>query len=126
MKIANIILTVLFVLFALVQINDVDPLKWVLLYGVVALLFGLAAFGYYRRWFVIGVAAILLIEFFRLAPDFMDWIGMGMPTITGSMKATEPHVELTREFLGIFISMAALVFLYFQSLKKSVLTTKDQ
>ena len=119
MRITNIVLAVLFSLFAIVQFNDVDPLKWVTFYGVVALLFGMAAANYYRRWFILGVAALLVIEFVRLWPDFQDWIGMGMPTITGSMKATEPHVELTREFLGLFISLIAVGFLYYQSVRNT-------
>ena len=120
MKVANIVLAILFILFAVVQLNDKDPLRWVVIYGVVAALFGMAYFQYFRRWFILGVAAILLFEFVRLIPDFMDWINMGMPTITGSMKATEPHVELTREFFGLLISLMALGFLYYQSVKQKL------
>jgi hypothetical protein len=36
---------------------------------------------------------------------------MGMPTIVGSMKAEEPHIELVREFGGLLLAVAALVYL---------------
>ena len=35
-KIINSIVGLLFVLFAVVQLNDPDPLKWVIIYGFVA------------------------------------------------------------------------------------------
>ncbi len=117
MKIANIIIAILFIVFAVVQFNDPDPLKWVGLYAFVGVLALFAAFGWFRRWVILAGMAIFIIEFIRLIPDFMDWLNMGAPTITGSMKATEPHIELTREFLGIFICIVALGFLYWQSVK---------
>jgi hypothetical protein len=49
-----------------------------------------------------------------LLPDFINWVKMGAPTITGSMKAESPFVELTREFLGLVICFAGLSFLLWQ------------
>ena len=45
-----------------------------------------------------------------------------MPSITGSMKAETPHIEFMREFLGLFIILAAFVFHYFQAKKRSIKT----
>ncbi|HYI78522.1 MAG TPA: transmembrane 220 family protein, partial [Chryseolinea sp.] len=36
MRIVNFILAVLFLLFAFVQINDPDPVIWILIYGAMA------------------------------------------------------------------------------------------
>ena len=44
MKVINIILTLLFILFAAVQLNDPDPWLWVAIYGLVAGVSGFAIF----------------------------------------------------------------------------------
>ena len=118
MKTTNIVLAVLFVLFAVVQINDPDPWAWVALYLYVGVLFALAAFGrVFRPAMLVGMAACL-VWLALLLPEFINWVNMGMPTITGSMTAEEPHIEYTREFLGLFISMGALGFLYYKTKAK--------
>ena len=119
MKIAKIVLSVLFVLFAVVQLNDVDPWAWVALYIYVALLFGLSAVGRNHQYATIGGLAIIVIWMATLLPDFINWVNMGMPTITGSMKAESPHVELTRECLGLLIAGIALGWLFISSRKSS-------
>lgn len=115
MKIFNVILAVLFVLFAVVQLNDPDPWAWVVLYGLVALISGLAAFGIYRLWAIVAGMVICVVWMATLLPDFIAWIQMGTPNIAGKMKATEPHIELTREFLGLFIAGVALVWHFFRA-----------
>lgn len=117
MKIAKIVLSILFVLFAVVQLNDVDPWAWVVFYIYIALLFGLAAVGKYHKYATIGGLAIIVIWMATLLPDFINWVNMGMPTITGSMKAESPHVELTREFLGLLIAGIAVGWLFLSSRK---------
>lgn len=117
MKIVKIVLSVLFVLFAVVQLNDPDPWAWVALYTYVALLFGLAAAGRDRRYATIGGLAIIVIWMATLLPDFINWVNLGMPTITGSMKAESPHVELTREFLGLLIAGIAVGWLFISGRK---------
>ena len=117
MKTVQIVLSALFVLFAVVQLNDVDPWAWVAFYIYVALLFSLAAAGKYHNYATIGGLAIIVIWMATLLPDFINWVNMGMPTITGSMKAESPHVELTREFLGLLIAGIAVGWLYFSSRK---------
>lgn len=118
MKITNIILSILFFLFAIVQYNDPDPWAWIGLYSFVGFVFAFAAFGKYNRWLTLAGLLICLIWMFTLVPDFINWINMGMPTITGSMKAEAPHIELTREFLGLLVAGGALAFLYFRSRKR--------
>lgn len=117
MKIVKIVLSILFVLFAVVQLNDVDPWAWVAFYTYIALLFGLAAVGKYHKYATIGGLAIIVIWMATLLPDFINWLNMGMPTITGTMKAESPHVELTREFLGLLIAGIAVGWLFISSRK---------
>ena len=35
---------------------------------------------------------------------------MGTPNIASEMKTEEPHIELVREFLGLFICVGVLIF----------------
>jgi len=117
MKITNIILTILFAVFAIVQFNDPDPWFWVLLYGFVAAISGFAIIGkYYKIAIYIGMAICLLgvIIFF---PDFKNWLDMGTPNIAESMKAEKPHIEFVREFLGLVIAFSTLLFHFFQHRK---------
>lgn len=108
MKVLNLVLCILFVLFAVVQYNDPDPWAWIALYLYVAVACGMAAFGKSNKWMLmlgLGVSAIWMLT---LLPDFINWVRMGMPTIVAHMKAEAPHIELTREFLGLVVCMAVL------------------
>jgi hypothetical protein len=110
MKIVHLIIAFLFVLFAYWQLNDPDWPQWVAMYGFVSVTAIYAAFGHPPKWFSwvgIVVAGIWLAT---LLPDFINWLRMGSPTITGQMQAESPHVELTREFFGLVICLVALGF----------------
>ena len=108
MKVLNIVLAILFVLFAAVQYNDPDPWGWAALYLLVAVACGMAAFGKFNKFVVILGLGVSIIWMLTLLPDFIHWVQMGMPTIVATMKAEAPHVELTREFLGLLV--CTLVF----------------
>lgn len=117
MKIFNIILALLFALSAIVQINDPDPWLWVLWYALIAGICAFAAFKKYNQRLLLLFVLLGFIWMGSLVPEFVDWISKGAPSITGSMKAEEPHIEFTREFLGLLISIIVLLFHYFQSRK---------
>lgn len=112
MKILNLCLTALFLVSAVLQFNDPDPWLWVGIYLACAAICGFAAFGKYNRWAILLVMAVCIYELSTLLPAFRQWMGDGMPSITESMKATAPHVELVREFLGVAICLVVLVFQY--------------
>ncbi len=102
-----LLILILALLSAAVQYNDPDPIPWMAMYGYVALLYGLALAGYYRRqaaWAGLAVAALWAAT---LLPGFLDWLRQGMPSITGQMKAESPHIELVREFLGLILCALA-------------------
>jgi len=123
MKIFNLLLTALFVVSAGLQLNDPDPWFWTAMYLSVAVICGFAAFSQYNRWAILLVMAVCIYELSTLLPDFRSWISEGMPSITETMKASSPHVELVREFLGVAICLAALIFQYarcrMQALRKT-------
>jgi len=111
-KAVHLFFAALFSLFAYFNLNDPDPLAWVSAYGITALLFVIAAFGRSQRSAIGGVALILFVWMCTMIPGMVDWFQLGMPSITGEMKATDIHVEVVREFLGLFIAVVALVGLF--------------
>lgn len=103
MKIVNILLTLLFTLFAYFQYNDPDPWLWIAIYLFIALISGLAAAKIYPKWLIRMGLVGCIIGLGILLPDFLDWLSTGAESITQSMKAEKPHIELTREFLGLLL-----------------------
>ncbi len=109
MKVFYIVLSLLFLLFAIVQFNDPDPWRWVSWYAFISVLLAMAAFKRFSTtatWFGIGFASAVLTA---LAPDFLQWINDGMPSIVTSMKAESPYIELVREMLGMLLSLITCI-----------------
>jgi hypothetical protein len=103
----NYTIAALFLLFAGWQYNDPDPHIWFPLYSIVAICFIIKNI---RK----QVLYLILIPYIIFActyiPDFIDWIKNDMPTITGSMKASNPEVEFMREFFGLILCTIALIY----------------
>ncbi len=107
MKIFNIVFVVLFVLFAALQYNDPDPWLWIPIYLFGALVCWFCAKRNYNRPALIGglvffgVYALLL--FFE-KDGVLSWLTThNAENIAGSMKASKPWIEDTREFFGLAI-----------------------
>lgn len=118
MKIVNILLTVLFTLFAVVQYNDPDPWAWVGIYGLVAVVSGFAIVGKYQRYLILAGLAVCVIWMATLVPGLAEWIGQGMPSIAGEMKTEVPYIELTREFFGLLLCGSVLMLHYVQAFRR--------
>jgi hypothetical protein len=113
-KALNLLLALAFALFAAWQYNDPDPWVWASLYGFVAAVCGYALFKTLHPGVLLAGMLVCLLWGASLLPEFIGWLRMGAPSITGSMKAEAPHVEFTREFLGLLICLAALAWQYRQ------------
>lgn len=116
MKIFNLILAGLFLIFAALQLND-DPgdiLFWVAMYLLIAGISAFAAFQKYNMWVIMAGIAVTVYEMFCGFPAIAMWIDKGMPSIVGEMKASSPHIEKVREMLGLFICFVVLIFQYMQ------------
>jgi hypothetical protein len=106
---ADIAMLVVFLLSALVQINDPDPLPWIAVYGAAA---ALCAASLARRGSRAAPALLLAVSLAaaaRLAPRVLA--SAEIADIFGSMKATDPLVEETREMLGLLIVAAWMAVL---------------
>jgi hypothetical protein len=112
MKIVNLVLAVMFLAFAFLQINDPDPLLWILIYGSMAVICVLAAFRIYSR-----IAIILLMGGFVgfsviYLPAMREWVAQDDRSVLFDDLAKMEHlyIEESREFLGLMICVLVLVF----------------
>lgn len=130
MKILNYILAALFFLFAFFQYNDVDPgvyhnpssldaALWLLFYAIIGIGFIILNFRKLPLWFFVLAILACLIEMSLSGPGLWDNLFGEKPfsMTQTSMSADDPRVELTREFFGAVIALAAVLFQLRQSKK---------
>lgn len=117
MKIFNIFFVVVFIIFAGLQYNDPDPYVWMPIYLYGALFCFLAARKrFYRKAYLLGVFIYLVYAAYLFfdKTGVLDWaIEHHGENIAGTMKASTPWIEETREFFGLFIVIAVLMTNYF-------------
>ena len=112
-RVIDLLLAAVLVGCAAVQYNDPDPLLWIALYGAGALLLVLAAAGWRRRWAVLVVLAAYAAVGATLLPGFADWL-LHHPgsDLIAPMAADRPHIEESREFVGLLIAAACVAPLW--------------
>lgn len=120
MKYGHYIVSLLFLVFGIVQWNDPDPYLWVVLYVAIALV----PLFYVKdnlNAFVIGSGLfVLTLITATYVPALVEWVGKGMPTIAATMQAESPHIELIREFFGLVLALVVLGYYYFKIKKEKV------
>lgn len=116
MIVLNTIFCLAFIVFAWFNLNDKDSWLWVPIYMAAAVCCGLAAFGlHYPLIYLLLIAFYLVYAciLFFAADGVKDWIvKYNKPSITGSMQASKPYIEKTREFFGLLIIAGALAINY--------------
>jgi hypothetical protein len=111
MKIANLVLAAMFVVFAFLQVNDPDPVVWILIYGVMAVVCVLAAF---RRHYII-VYVVLIVIYMAYAhsswPSILRWLRSDDKAMLfdNVAKMQNLYIEESREFLGLMICVVVLI-----------------
>lgn len=124
MRIFNLLFCLLFIVSAALQYNDPDPYIWIPIY-----LFGAACCWYafrnkfYPKAYIAGMIAFAAYAayFFFTEDGVLDWIQKhNAENIAGTMKASTPWIEDTREFFGLIILIVVLAInsLYARSKKK--------
>ena len=127
----NIVLALIFGVFAWFQRNDIDPAiyykpsgldatLWFLFYSLIAVLFVVAIFARIPNWLLIVSMVFCLIEMIVTGPGLVQNLfgekDFSMTQV--SMSAEDPRVELSREFFGALIALAAVVFLFLRERKR--------
>lgn len=124
MKIFNSIFLVLFVVSAGLQYNDPDPALWILIYlfGAMICFFAIKKQNYPS----LTLAGIILLFIYALYLFFdkdgvLSWLTEHQAeNIAGSMKASSPWIEETREFFGLTILISVLSINLLTSKKESI------
>ncbi|MEJ7645500.1 MAG: transmembrane 220 family protein [Chryseolinea sp.] len=119
MRVVNFLLAVMFLLFAFLQVNDPDPLIWILIYGTMAVLAVMAIFEYHPKRFLIGLIILLAgysAVYFR---GVLEWLKQEDKSGLFDEVAKMEHwyIEEAREFLGLLICIVVVAFYYFRSRK---------
>ncbi len=109
----------MFLGFASVQLNDPDPIVWILIYGVMAADCVMAAFHYYVRRLMIVQAICYVIYCVILFPGLRTWLASPDRSmlLDEIAKMQYPYIEESREFLGLVICLVVLALIWIRSLK---------
>ncbi len=110
-KLVNILLFLLFGLFTVFQLNDPDPVHWVLIYGSVAIVCLLSNYVEIPKGVIWILFFGLLIYSGIHFMYFMDWLQTDNKSeIFGEMVYDKAYLEGSREFLGLIIAAISLLF----------------
>lgn len=116
MTILNSLFCIAFLAFAYLNLNDKDSWLWVPIYVAPSVCCGLAIFGFsFKITYLVLTAGYLIyaIVLFFVRDGVKDWIiKYNRAGIAGTMKATQPYIEKTREFFGLLIVSGALIINY--------------
>ncbi|MES2775596.1 MAG: transmembrane 220 family protein [Bacteroidota bacterium] len=119
MKVFNIIFCILFIVSAALQYNDPDPYLWMPIYLYGAVICAMAYKSqYFPKWCIIGITAFSLYAIFLVFKHdgVVDWVTKhNADSITATMKAATPWVEIAREFFGLVIVIIVLLINYLYS-----------
>ncbi len=111
MKIFNLLLAVMFVVFAFLQLNDPDPVIWISIYGAVAVTCVLAAF---RRYYIPAYIVLLIVYIaysFVYLPSELRWLHSDDKAMLfdNLAKMQNLYIEESREYMGLVICMLVTV-----------------
>lgn len=125
MKIFNLVFAVLFVVCAGLQYNDPDPFLWIPIYLYGAVLCWFAFRGkYYTKAMLVGIVvyALYAVYLFFVDDGVVDWVTKhDAENIAGTMKASTPWIEDTREFFGLCILSFVLLMDYLHARRKKAI-----
>jgi hypothetical protein len=112
MKVINFILALMFLLFAFVQINDPDPIVWILIYGNMAVLCVLAMFKMRYVYWIIATLILYSVYAAMLVGSTWEWLQSPDRSMLFDdiAKMQNLYIEETRECLGLLICISVGVF----------------
>ncbi|MFT7029378.1 MAG: hypothetical protein ACJA2C_000764 [Marinoscillum sp.] len=113
-KSIHITIMVIFTLFALVQINDPDPVLWILIYGAVVMTAAIKLYSPRLNIRPLAITLVVIMSLFALSyiTNFLTFLDQtDKSRVVGSMKAETPWIEGTRELGGLLLAILALVYM---------------
>ena len=122
-KVINICFSVIFLLFAYLNLNDPDPILWVSLYVFICLahLLGFiriyfpSLYNHKAAWlkFYLFMSLGLLLYACFYFPDLIIWLSASdKMDLVGKMKAGKSYIEGTRELGGLLMASISMGYQY--------------
>ncbi|MGE0131126.1 MAG: transmembrane 220 family protein [Blastocatellales bacterium] len=116
MKILNYVMAAAFLFSVIVQYNDPDPARWILIYGLACAACALAITGRLNWIFPAAIGIAALAWAITLAPGVIGKVAFGELFEEFEMK--DERVEVAREMGGLLIVAFWMAALAFHSLRK--------
>ena len=116
--IINYTLCIIFVIFALLQLNDPDGWIWFAIYFVIGAICLIQNFKPLPKYSLVIVFLLLLIYagfHFKLFVDYL--LTENKEEIFGEMVYEKPYLEGSREFIGLLLAAGA-IFYQMRQIKK--------
>jgi len=122
-KVINICFSVMFLLFAYLNLNDPDPILWVSLYVLIGLahlldfikIYFPSPYNYTAVWlnFYLFMSLGLLLYACFYFPDLIIWLSASDKIdLMGKMKAEKSYIEGTRELGGLLMASISMGYQY--------------
>lgn len=110
-KIKNLILFLLFAIFALLQLNDLDGELWFSIYLIVSLLCLYNTFkAIPKSILILSIIALMTYSAFHFSL-FIDYLNTeNKEEIFGEMVYYKPYLEGTREFIGLLLAAFGIMY----------------
>lgn len=110
-KIKNLILFLLFAIFALLQLNDLDGELWFSIYFIVSLLCLYNTFkAIPKSILILSIIALMTYSAFHFSL-FIDYLNTeNKEEIFGEMVYDKPYLEGTREFIGLLLAAFGIMY----------------
>ena len=110
-KIKNLILFLLFAIFALLQLNDFDGELWFSIYLIVSLLCLYNTFkAIPKSILILSIIALMTYSAFHFSL-FIDYLNTeNKEEIFGEMVYDKPYLEGTREFIGLLLAAFGIMY----------------
>ena len=100
----------LFLMMAVIQFNDPDPVYWIVVYALVAAIPLSRATGHRLPRALMLAGGMVLAGLLISGPGLLDYIASGdYDSISGKMMDEKPYVESAREFVGLFAAAICLL-----------------
>ena len=110
-KITNFILCVVFIIFALLQLNDPDSFLWFSIYFIVSIIFLYSNFKPISKSLLILIIIALLAYSAFYFPLFIDYLKTkNKEEIFDEMVYDKPYLEGAREFIGLLIAAIGVIY----------------
>ncbi|MDG2316972.1 MAG: transmembrane 220 family protein [Gammaproteobacteria bacterium] len=108
MKIITNGFALLFFVFAVIQLNDPDPLYWILVYGGTSAILIARGFGKRNQFWTGVCVGVVLAGVISTAPSFTQYVSSDTFLSILSNMQDQNYVENSREFIGLVISLIVL------------------